>query len=384
MANNLPGNRETGLIELAARRGLITKELARELISGRGNRTAAVVLAENGLDPHVVRRLRDEQSASCIPARIHGYNLTSHLGNGGMSVVFRGEAEGKPAVAVKLLSPRLDRDPRAAARFVREIRTAADIVDPHVIRCEGHGECNGRPYQILELMHGGDCEALLARHGGVLEESVALRIAGEVARGLMAIHAAGLVHRDIKPANIFLAADGTAKVADLGLARSPEPDDQVTLPGTFVGTPAYMSPEQARVGTELDGRSDVYSLGATLFHFVTGRAPFCAPSPMAVVRAAATEPTPDAAAVRPGVSRAVADLLRTAMAKNREQRYPDAATFAAAISAVLHGGPAMQAPGSQSLWLRAWQRLCGMASSLVRSMSTTVKNLVGAARRRHA
>ena len=355
MSTDLLSNREVGLIQLAARRGLISEELARELIDGLGNRAATVVLVENGVDTHVVRRLRAEQASTCIPKQIHGYRLTSHLGNGGMSVVFRGEKEGQLPVAIKLLSPRLDHDPRAAARFLREIRSASEVVDAHVIRCAGHGECNGRPYQVLELMTGGDCQALLSRRGGILDEAQALRIAHEVARGLIAIHAAGLVHRDIKPSNIFLTADGMAKVADLGLARSPEPDDQVTLPGTFVGTPAYMSPEQARVGIELDGRSDVYSLGATLFHFVTGQAPFTAPSPIAVVRAAALEPTPDASVVRPGVSRAVTDVLKRAMAKDRNDRYPDAAAFAHAIDQVMAmaaGAPSTAQKATKITWSR--------------------------------
>ena len=162
MNTDLPSNREVGLIKLAARRGLITNELARDLIDGLGNRAATVVLVENGVDTHVVRRLRAEQARTCIPKQIHGYRLTSHLGNGGMSVVFRGEAEGRLPVAIKLLSPRLDHDPRAAARFLREIRSASEVVDEHVIRCAGHGECNGRPYQVLELMPGGDCQAKAA------------------------------------------------------------------------------------------------------------------------------------------------------------------------------------------------------------------------------
>ena len=373
MNNEVLGNREAGLIQLAARRGLITADLARELILGLAHRPAMVVLVENGVDAHIVRRLRAEQANSCIPARIHGYRLTSHLGNGGMSVVFRGEAEGQPPVAIKLLSPRLDHDPRASARFVREIRTASEVVDPHVIRCVGHGVCNGRPYQVLELMPGGDCQVLLNQRGGLLDEALALRIAGEVAHGLMAIHAAGLVHRDIKPANIFLTADGVAKVADLGLARSPEPDDQVTLPGTFIGSPAYMSPEQARVGMELDGRSDVYSLGATLFHFVTGRTPFSAPSPIAVVRAAATEPTPNAAVVRPGVSRTVAELLSRAMAKDRNDRYPDASAFAIAIEAALRAKVDTQTPRANS----PWSSVRDLAMRVHRSMAERLRRLIG-------
>ena len=373
MSDDLPGNREVGLLQMAARRGLITQELARELIPGLALRPATVALLEHGVDAHVVRRLRAEQSKSCIPAMINGYRLTTHLGNGGMSVVFRGEAHGRVPVAIKLLSPRLDHDPRAAARFLREIRTASEVTDAHVIGCIGHGECQGRPYQVLELMTGGDCQALLDRHGGILDEALALRIAGEVAQGLVAIHAAGLVHRDIKPSNIFLSAEGVAKVADLGLARSPEADDQVTLPGTFVGTPAYMSPEQARAGIELDGRSDVYSLGATLFHFVTGRAPFCAASPIAVVRAAVTEPTPDAAVVRPGVSRGVADMLSRAMAKDRNARFPDAASFARAIDKALR---AEVVPQSSSV-LGSWERMKRMAVQARQAVAKRFRRLVG-------
>ena len=373
MSDDLPGNRDVGLIQLAARRGLITQELARELIPGLALRPATVALLEHGVAAHIVRRLRAEQSKSCIPAMIHGYRLTTHLGNGGMSVVFRGEAQGRDPVAIKLLSPRLDHDPRAAARFLREIRTASEVTDAHVIGCVGHGECHGRPYQVLELMTGGDCQALLDRHGGILDEALALRIAGEVAQGLRAIHAAGLVHRDIKPSNIFLTAEGVAKVADLGLARSPDADDQVTLPGTFVGTPAYMSPEQARAGIELDARTDVYSLGATLFHFVTGRAPFCAASPIAVVRAAVTEPTPDAAVVRPGVSRAVADMLRRAMAKDRNERFPDAASFASAINKALR----TEAVPQTHFFVESWGRMKKMAVQARQGVIERFRRLVG-------
>lgn len=357
-ANEGLANRDAALIELAARRGLISADAARTLTASLAGRTAAVALMDAGLDAHVIRGLRDEQRRTSIPGTVHGYRLVAHLGNGGMSVVFRGEADGKPPVAVKLLSPRLDGDARAAARFVREIRTAADVVDPHVIRCFGHGEINGRPYQVLELMAGGDCQSLQARRGGSLEPAQALRIVGEVARGLIAVHAAGLVHRDIKPGNIFLTADGVAKVADLGLARAPEvgEQDQVTLPGTLVGTPAYMSPEQARAGVELDGRTDIYSLGATLFHFVTGRLPFPAANPMEAVRLAALAPTPDPAVLRPDLAPGLVKLIRRAMAKNPDDRYQDAAAFVAAIEAVARGVEP-EAPSAASVWLaraRAW------------------------------
>ena len=356
MATDSLANRDAALIDLAARRGLITSQRARELVAGLAGRTAAVALVEAGLDVHVVRSLREDQRRNCIPSKVHGYRLVSHLGNGGMSVVFRGEADGKPPVAIKLLSPRLDQDPRATARFSREIRSAADVIDPHVIRCFGHGEANGRPYQVLELMEGGDCQTLQAKRGGLLDEVLALRIAEQAARGLIAVHAAGLIHRDIKPGNLFLAADGTAKVADLGLARMPEvaEADQVTLPGTLVGSPAYMSPEQARGGIELDGRTDIYSLGATLFHFVTGRVPFPTNSPIEAVRAAALNPTPNAGALRPDLSPSIVKLLARAMAKDRNQRYPDAASFAAAIAAAAAGQTVSDSSGGLVGW---WHRL---------------------------
>ena len=361
MATDPLANRDAALINLAARRGLITSERARDLAAGLAGRTAAVALVEAGLDVHVVRNLREEQRRNCIPSKVHGYRLVSHLGNGGMSVVFRGEAEGMPPVAIKLLSPRLDQDARATARFSREIRSAADVIDPHVIRCFGHGEANGRPYQVLELMEGGDCQTLQAKRGGILDEALALRIAEQTARGLIAVHAAGLVHRDIKPGNLFLAADGTVKVADLGLARAPEvaEADQVTLPGTLVGSPAYMSPEQARGGIELDGRTDIYSLGATLFHFVTGRVPFPTSSPIEAVRAAALKPTPNAGALRPELSAPIVKLLARAMAKERDQRYPDAASFAAALAAVAAGQTAPDPSGGLIGW---WHRLVGGVS----------------------
>ncbi|MCO5165739.1 MAG: serine/threonine protein kinase [Planctomycetes bacterium] len=309
---------------------------------------------------------------SHAPAEALGeFELLEELGRGGMGVVYRARQRSLGReVALKVLSPACSADPEASARFLREARAAAAISHPNVITCYAAGEDGGRLYLAMELMRGGDAQRLAEQAGGRLPERRALEVIRDAARGLGALERAGLLHRDIKPANIFVTEDGVAKLADLGLARTRAGDDRMTHAGTIMGTPAFMSPEQAEAADDLDIRSDVYALGASLFTLVTGRAPFDGRSALAVMSKVLQEPPPDPRALAPGLSDAAAALILRAMAKERERRFPGAAALLEALEAAL-AAPTAPRPAPA----RGWQVAAG-ALGVVAAVSVAL-SLVG-------
>jgi len=365
-------NLSEGLLHLAVKRGLVGPNTAAALLPLRDGRSMAVVLVEKaGLTPEVVRQLRDEQKRNSIPGRIGPYRLTEHLGNGGMSIVYKGmDPQTRQTVAVKLLSPKVAAYGLSIPRFQREVRSASEIDHPNVIKCLDHGEINGHPYQILEYMAGGDVATRL-QSVGRLSSHEAITIVRDCALGLAAIHAAGMVHRDVKPANIFLDAHGSAKVADLGLARHMEPEDQLTLPGHCVGTPWYMSPEQARGCEELDGRADLFSLGATLYHLLSGQPPFRGATPRAVITAVLTQEPPAISLLCPDLAPDLVQTIQRCLAKDRQRRFAHANEIAQVLGKILSPsagsavGTVTPLPRwSAVAWLtRRWSRVRGLFSA---------------------
>jgi serine/threonine protein kinase len=261
---------------------------------------------------------------SDAPPSITGYRILSRLGKGGMATVYRAQqiAQGRE-VALKVVAPHLAGDANFSQRFLREARAGVLVRHPQVIACFDVGLSDGHLFLAMELVTGGDLLALLTRHQGRLDEATAVALVHDVAAGLEAIEAAGLVHRDIKPANIFITGAGSAKLADLGLVRFAG-DDRMTVPGTVMGTPAYIAPEQARGADDVDIRADIYSLGATLFHLLTGEPPFISDNPLTTLVRAINEPFPDARRVRPELSPGVLGVLTRATQKDRTQRYASA------------------------------------------------------------
>ena len=257
---------------------------------------------------------------------VSGYRILGTLGMGGMSTVYRAvQLSMEREVALKVLDQQGPPDPSYTERFLREARAAGRINHANVVTCFDVGVHHGnRMYMALELVTGGDATVLADKHGGRLPERIALGILRDAARGLGAIDAAGLIHRDIKPANLFIAADGSAKLGDLGLVRDTmaEPGAKYrTLVGIAVGTPAFMSPEQSQGAKDLDIRSDVYALGASVFALLAGRPPYMADTIFDLAGMILNDPVPDIRDVRPELGPLTAAVLCKAMAKDRALRY---------------------------------------------------------------
>lgn len=258
--------------------------------------------------------------------------IIRELGRGGVGTVYLARHQTlQIEVALKILSPALSHEnPALAERFVREAQTAARIRHPNVIAVmdAAHDETTGLYFIVFEFVGGGSLSWHL--RNGPLPEARALAIVTGIAHALAIAEENGIVHRDIKPDNIMLDTRGTAKLADLGLAKhSVDSRTTLTIGGSFMGTPAYMSPEQARDAKAADTRDDIYSLGATLYECLTGEPPFQGETPYNIMSELLTKPSPQPVAKRPEISDSINLICRKMMAKTRGLRYADAKTLLA-------------------------------------------------------
>jgi len=266
------------------------------------------------------------------------YRLTALLGSGGMGTVYRADdMQTNQPVAVKVLSPhRLQQE--SAQRFRREFRALARLDHPHVVRVQDYGQGDGLPFYVMELVAGHDLAQYRHEHGDHehgdrLSPSEAIPLALQVCEALNYIHAADIVHRDVKPANIMVTADGQVKIMDFGLVKLTTAVTRLTQSGMAVGTLAYMAPEQAQ-GRAVDRRADVYALGVVLYELLTGRPPFQAADPIAVVIKHITEPPPPPQQFAPDLPPALCDLLLRMLAKTPLERPQSAGEVAAALAAL--------------------------------------------------
>jgi serine/threonine-protein kinase len=259
------------------------------------------------------------------------YSLERELGRGGMGVVYLGRdvALDRP-VAIKLLSTELGGRLESRERFLREARTAAGLAHPHIVPVHAVEERDDFVFFVMGFVDGETVGERLRRSGPMAVEAV-VRMLQEVAWALGHAHGRGVVHRDIKPDNIMLdTATGRALVTDFGIART-EARTALTTPGSLLGTPEYVSPEQA-MGEEVDGRSDVYSLGVTSFFALTGRLPFEAKSVQGLITKHLQEPPPPVAVLRPDVPRKLARAIARCLAKDPAARFATAEELADAVS----------------------------------------------------
>jgi hypothetical protein len=267
-------------------------------------------------------------------ARVGKCVVLERIGKGGMGAVFRARHETLDIeVALKVISfssaPPEERD-ELIARFQREARAAAKVRHENVVSVLDVDEAAGVHYMVMELVDGTSARRLI--EDGPLDSAEAARIAREAALALAAAHRLGIVHRDVKPENILLMRDGRVKVSDFGIAKTHgETDAKLTQTGQVVGTPHYMSPEQVE-GTPLDGRADLYSLGATLYHLVTGELPYTGTSALQVCMKHVTAPLPSPRARNPAVPAELEGVIRRLMAKRPADRYADADATATALA----------------------------------------------------
>jgi len=284
---------------------------------GMQPRSIAEVLFEKG---HIEREdfeaLRREERKFHGQEQIAGYRLLELLGEGAMGSVYKARQLSLDRdVAIKVLSPELANDDSYVSRFMTEARAVARLNHTNIISGIDVGDADGIKYLVMEYADGMTVASLL-RRGGALDEERALMIAMQMARALDHAHRNNLIHRDVKPDNIIITKDGIAKLCDLGLARLESAEGEAAR----MGTPAYMSPELARGDTSTDERTDLYSLGATLFHVVTGQTPFEGNDAAAVMAKHLTEPAPAASALVPEVSPGTSALIQQLMAKQRTDR----------------------------------------------------------------
>jgi len=263
---------------------------------------------------------------------IGSYRIIRPLGSGGMSAVFlaRHEVTGVE-VAIKVLPREMAKKPMILRRFLREAKNAEALQHPHIAAIYDRGEERGRHYLVLEYVDGGDLHERV-RADGPLDPGPALDITRTVAEGLSYAAGRGVIHRDIKPANLLVTPAGTAKIIDLGLAlQTIEDDERVTRDGTTVGTVDFMAPEQARDSRGASARSDIYSLGCTLYYLVTGSPPYPGGTITEKLGRIVGEPPPDPRALRDDLPAPVARLVLRMMAKRPEDRFDDYDGLIAAI-----------------------------------------------------
>jgi len=280
-------------------------------------------------------------AAARVGAVVGGkYSLTSLLGVGGMGAVYAAENTWtRRAVALKLLHPEFARTPGVAERFMQEAQLASQLRHPNIVDVLDLGQDvgDGSLYIVQELLQGNDLRTVLDASGRV-DVQTALDVALPLMGALALAHRRGVVHRDIKPENIFLAGDehgeSTPKLIDFGISKvtaQGRDDRNLTQAGTLVGTPNYMSPEQARGDANLDGQTDVWSLGVVLYEMLCGKLPFDAPNQNVLMVKIIMEPAARIESVAPDLPAALAEVVHTALANDRGARYPDMSTLAAAL-----------------------------------------------------
>ncbi|MCZ7575001.1 MAG: serine/threonine-protein kinase [Ardenticatenaceae bacterium] len=274
------------------------------------------------------------------------YVVTSRLGRGGMAEVYQAhDPVLDRQVAIKVIHPHLGTEEGFGERFRREARLVASLRHPHIVQLHDFGVADDQPFMVMEYLEGGTLKERLAQErarGKTISLGEIVRLLGRVAGALDYAHAKGAVHRDIKPTNILFTAHGEPVLTDFGIVKILDATLQLSAAGSVLGSPAYMSPEQA-ASRVVDSRSDLYSLGVVLYEMVTGRVPFEGQSPTAVMMKHLTEPPPPPRQFNPDLPEAVQAVILKALAKNLADRYGSAGELARAFEEAVQSAVTAQA-----------------------------------------
>jgi eukaryotic-like serine/threonine-protein kinase len=347
-------NFDTIFGKMAVEQGLCTDEELKKCIAGLKARStdSPTTLGQLMIDLHVVTKsqadrlrlnIRDSKSSTAVH-QIPGYQIQGKLGAGAMAIVYKArQISLDRTVAIKVLPKRFTENPDYVERFYKEGRAAAKLNHNNIVQAFDVGEAGGYHYFVMEYVEGKTLYDDLAA-GKVFKEAEALEIIFQVANALAHAHARNLIHRDVKPKNIMINTSGVVKLADMGLARETT-DIQAaqTEAGRAYGTPYYIAPEQIRGEVDIDGRADIYALGATLYHMVTGRVPFEAPNPSDVMRKHLREALIPPDHINTSLSAGTSEMIEVMMAKNRDDRYTNVQEMLLDLNAVRNGEPPIRA-----------------------------------------
>lgn len=361
-AVGLSANLDTEVGKVVVEMGLATRtevDYCREQqkqASDPNQRSIADLLVENSfITVNQAKRIRsvlDERKGSQIP----GYVLLSKLGKGAMATVYKArQVSLDRIVAIKVLPKKMSDNPEFVDRFYKEGRAAARLSHNNIVQAYDVGSTpEGFHFFVMEYVEGKTLYDVMqpppVGDGRTFSEAEALDITIQVTDALVHAHQRGLIHRDVKPKNIILMPNGVAKLTDLGLARAVDDKAAAELEaGKAYGTPYYISPEQIRGDVDIDFRADIYSLGATMYHLLTGRPPFDGDTPSAVMHKHLKQPLTPVDHVNTALSAGVGEIIDVAMAKNREERYGSTDEMLEDLMVVQHGGPPVHARRSIDL-----------------------------------
>jgi serine/threonine-protein kinase len=274
------------------------------------------------------------------------YELSNQVARGGTAQVYlaRDLLLDRP-VALKVLFPELSTDPSFVERFRREAQAAANLSHPNIVPVFDWGQSESTYFIVMEFVDGEALSAII-RTQAPLEQTQSASIASDIAKALSFAHRHGVVHRDVKPGNVLITSDGQVKVTDFGIARAMGSDEQVTQTGLVMGTATYFSPEQAQ-GLEVDGRSDIYSLGVVLYEMLTGKPPFTGETPVAIAYQHVRENPAAPRTVNPAISTSLEAIVFQAMAKLPAERYQTADEFRADLDRYVRGQTVLARPPSE-------------------------------------
>jgi len=324
-----------------------------------------------------------------IGRSIGRYHILEQLGEGGMATVYKAfDTRLEANVAVKIIRAE-DLPPsakeRSINRFEREAKALARLTHPNIVKVTDYGEIDGKPYLVMPFLPGGTLKKMLT--GQPMPWREALRLLIPIARALDYAHRQGMIHRDVKPSNILITEDGEPMLTDFGIAKIIDDEATVDLTGTnaTVGTPEYMAPEQVTSKT-VDRRADIYSLGVVLYELVTGRKPFQADTPLAVLLKSASEALPPPRQFVRGIPENVEKMIFKALAKKPEDRYPEMAAFTVAMENLLAGQttpfqldakPAANLPSPIGVQRKRWIPIAILAIFLVIGLIVVLAVVVG-------
>jgi serine/threonine protein kinase/ligand-binding sensor domain-containing protein len=284
-----------------------------------------------------------------IGRRLGAYQIVEQIGQGGMATVFKAyQPSVDRYVAIKILPSHLTEDESFVGRFTREARTLARLEHPHILPVYDYGEQEGTTYLVMRYVEAGTLKDLITQEGP-MEPAKAARVMDQVGRALDHAHGQGVVHRDIKPSNILIDEQGNIFLTDFGIAKLVADTAQFTASGAIIGTPAYMSPEQS-MGQPVDHRCDIYSLGVVLYELVTGRVPFEAETPLAVLLKHINDPLPLPRQIKPDLPEAVERAILKAMAKAPEDRFQSAGAMIDALAEAVAAPPAGKVAATTVAW----------------------------------